>query len=54
VAVGTVKSRLHRGRAALAARLGDYRDDADPLAPDPARAIAEPAPAAGSTEVTHA
>ncbi|MFK3984576.1 RNA polymerase sigma factor [Micromonospora sp. NPDC050397] len=30
VAVGTVKSRLHRGRAAIAARLGDYRDPVDP------------------------
>lgn len=32
VAVGTVKSRLYRGRAALAARLGDYRDSAEPAA----------------------
>ncbi|HET8682354.1 MAG TPA: sigma factor-like helix-turn-helix DNA-binding protein, partial [Micromonosporaceae bacterium] len=30
VPVGTVKSRLSRGRAALAAALGDYRDGARP------------------------
>ncbi|HEX5540712.1 MAG TPA: sigma-70 family RNA polymerase sigma factor [Micromonospora sp.] len=29
VPTGTVKSRLSRGRAALAARLGDYRNDVD-------------------------
>jgi RNA polymerase sigma-70 factor (ECF subfamily) len=47
VPVGTVKSRLHRGRTALAAQLGDYRDDHDSV----------PAPTAtptGTTEVTHA
>ncbi|RKR88622.1 RNA polymerase sigma-70 factor (ECF subfamily) [Micromonospora pisi] len=70
VAVGTVKSRLHRGRVALAARLGDYRDGAEPAdLTDPASARAagagprrpaadtgssRPATDTGSTEVTHA
>ncbi|WP_460806265.1 RNA polymerase sigma factor [Micromonospora zhanjiangensis] len=42
VPVGTVKSRLSRGRTALAARLADYR------------AAAPGDPATGPTEVTHA
>lgn len=63
VAVGTVKSRLHRGRAALAARLGDYGESlggppgTTPAQPTPAGTTdATPAqpPRAGTTEVTHA
>jgi RNA polymerase sigma-70 factor (sigma-E family) len=54
---GTVKSRLSRGRAALAERLGDYRGDAD--TDQVSRSVrTDDGPAAGTatgtTEVAHA
>jgi RNA polymerase sigma-70 factor (ECF subfamily) len=50
VPVGTVKSRLSRGRAALAAYLGDYRGDGPRPAPGDAPSGSVPP----ATEVSHA
>jgi RNA polymerase sigma-70 factor (ECF subfamily) len=51
VPVGTVKSRLSRARAALATRLGDYRDGAEP---GRAPAIPYPDPQSRRAEVGRA